>query len=80
MVREDNNVINFERWRESDLLKCSRMSSEILSLEITLSCFFFFNAVVYRLQEAKVSDRDHRDSVVIFQLGDDSGLVMDENR
>lgn len=73
-MREDNDVINLK-----DLLKCGRMSSEILNREITLSCFFF-NLIVYRLQEAKVSDRDHRDSVVIFQLGDDSGLVMDENR
>lgn len=73
-MREDNDVINLK-----DLSKCGRMSSEILNREITLSCFFF-NLIVYRLQEAKVSDRDHRDSVVIFQLGDDSGLVMDENR
>lgn len=78
-MREDNDVINFERWGESDLSKCSRMSSEILSWEITLSCWFFLN-VVYRLQKAKVSDRDHRDSVVIFQLGDNSSLVRDENR
>lgn len=49
------------------------------SLSCGCVCVWFLT-VVYRLQEAKVSDRDHWDSVVIFLLGDDNGFIMDENR
>lgn len=37
MAKEDNDIINFERWGESDHSKCSRMPLEVLGWGLTLS-------------------------------------------